>query len=37
MKRAQRIRLGIFILIGSILLLILVGFFTARRLLEQKD
>ncbi len=37
MKRAQRIRLGIFILIGSILLLILVGFFTARRLFEQKD
>ena len=37
MKRAQRIRLGIFILIGSILLLILVGFFTARSLFETKD
>lgn len=37
MKRAQRIRLGIFILISSLLLLILVGFFTARRLFEQKD
>jgi phospholipid/cholesterol/gamma-HCH transport system substrate-binding protein len=37
MKRAQRIRLGIFILVSSLLLLILIGFFTARRLFEQKD
>jgi ABC-type transporter Mla subunit MlaD len=37
MKRAQRIRLGIFILISLTLLLVLVGFFTARRLFEQKD
>lgn len=37
MKRAQRIRLGIFILVSSLLLLVLIGFFTARRLFEQKD
>jgi phospholipid/cholesterol/gamma-HCH transport system substrate-binding protein len=35
--KAQRIRLGIFILIGSVVLLILVGFFTARRLFEKSD
>jgi phospholipid/cholesterol/gamma-HCH transport system substrate-binding protein len=34
---AQRIRLGIFILFSSALLLIIIGFFTARRLFEQKD
>jgi phospholipid/cholesterol/gamma-HCH transport system substrate-binding protein len=35
--RAQKIRLGIFIMISSVLLLILVGFFTARRLFERTD
>jgi phospholipid/cholesterol/gamma-HCH transport system substrate-binding protein len=36
-KRAQKIRLGIFIMIGSILLLIVIGFFTTRRLFEKTD
>jgi phospholipid/cholesterol/gamma-HCH transport system substrate-binding protein len=35
--RAQKIRLGIFIMISSVLLLMLVGFFTARRLFERTD
>jgi phospholipid/cholesterol/gamma-HCH transport system substrate-binding protein len=35
--RSQRIRLGIFILISTGLLLILIGFFTARRLFEKTD
>ncbi len=35
--RAQKIRLGIFIMISSVLLLILIGFFTARRLFEKTD
>ena len=37
MKKAQRIRLGIFIMISLLLLLILVGFFTARKLFERRD
>lgn len=37
MKKAQRIRLGIFIMISLLLLLILVGFFTARKLFEKRD
>jgi phospholipid/cholesterol/gamma-HCH transport system substrate-binding protein len=36
-RRAQKIRLGIFVMISSVLLLILVGFFTARRLFEKTD
>lgn len=35
--RAQKIRLGIFVMISSLLLLILIGFFTARRLFEKTD
>ncbi|MFN2395709.1 MAG: MlaD family protein [Bacteroidales bacterium] len=35
--KAQKIRLGIFIMISSVLLLLLVGFFTARRLFERTD
>ncbi len=35
--KAQKIRLGIFIMISSVLLLMLVGFFTARRLFERTD
>jgi phospholipid/cholesterol/gamma-HCH transport system substrate-binding protein len=35
--RAQKIRLGIFIMFSSILLLLLIGFFTARRLFEKTD
>jgi phospholipid/cholesterol/gamma-HCH transport system substrate-binding protein len=35
--KAQRVRLGIFILFSSVLLLVIIGFFTARRLFEQKD
>lgn len=35
--RAQKIRLGIFIMISSGLLLLLVGYFTARRLFEKTD
>lgn len=37
MKRAQRIRLGIFIMISMALLLIMFGFFTARKLFEKRD
>ncbi len=37
MKKAQRIRLGIFIMVSLLLLLILVGFFTARKLFERRD
>lgn len=37
MKKAQKIRLGIFIMFGSALLLILIGFFTARKLFEKTD
>ncbi len=37
MKKAQRIRLGIFIFISSVLLLILIGFFTAQRLFDKTD
>lgn len=36
-SRAQKIRLGIFVMISSVLLLLLVGFFTARRLFEKTD
>ncbi len=35
--RAQRVRLGIFIVISSLLLLIIIGFFTARNMFEPKD
>lgn len=35
--RAQKVRLGIFIMVSSALLLILIGFFTARRLFEKTD
>jgi len=35
--RAQKIRLGVFIMISSALLLILIGFFTARSLFERTD
>jgi phospholipid/cholesterol/gamma-HCH transport system substrate-binding protein len=37
MKKAQRIRLGIFILVSLTLLLVLIGFFTARQIFEKKD
>ncbi len=37
MKRAQKIRLGIFILVGFGLLLLLIGYFAARSLLERKE
>ncbi len=37
MKRAQKIRLGIFITVSSGFLLILIGYFTAQRLFERKD
>ncbi len=37
MKKAQRIRLGIFIMISLAFLLIILGFFTARKLFEKKD
>ncbi|MFN3554764.1 MAG: MlaD family protein [Bacteroidales bacterium] len=36
-RRAQKIRLGIFIMVSSVILLLLVGFFTARRLFEKTD
>ena len=36
-QKAQRIRLGVFILISSVFLLLIFGWFTGRRLLEQKD
>jgi len=35
--RAQKVRLGIFIMFSSLILLLLVGFFTARRLFEKTD
>lgn len=35
--RAQKIRLGIFIMFSSLLLLILIGFFSAKRLFEKTD
>ncbi len=35
--RTQKVRLGIFIFVSSLLLLILIGFFTARRLFEKTD
>jgi phospholipid/cholesterol/gamma-HCH transport system substrate-binding protein len=35
--RAQKVRLGIFIMFSSVVLLLLVGFFTARRLFEKTD
>jgi phospholipid/cholesterol/gamma-HCH transport system substrate-binding protein len=34
---AQKIRLGIFILVGSVILLLMLGFFTARKVLEKTD
>jgi phospholipid/cholesterol/gamma-HCH transport system substrate-binding protein len=37
MKKAQRIRLGIFIMISLAFLLIILVFFTAQKLLEKKD
>ncbi len=37
MKRAQKIRLGIFLTVSAALLLILVGYFTARGLFERKE
>jgi phospholipid/cholesterol/gamma-HCH transport system substrate-binding protein len=36
-ERAQRIRLGVFILVSSALLLLIIGFFTARGIFEQRD
>ncbi len=37
MKRAQKIRLGIFLTVSAALLLILIGYFTARGLFERKE
>ncbi len=37
MKRAQKIRLGIFVIVSTGLLLILIGYFTARGLFERKE
>lgn len=37
MKKAQKIRLGIFILISSGLFILLIGYFTARSLFERKE
>ncbi len=37
MKRAQKIRLGIFITVSAALLLVLIGYFTARGLFERKE
>ncbi len=37
MKKAQKIRLGIFLFVGLVFLFILVGYFTARTLFERKD
>lgn len=37
MKRAQKIRLGIFLTVSAALLLILVGYFTTRGLFERKE
>ncbi len=36
-RKAQRIRLGLFIMISSAFLLLILGLFTARNLFEQKD
>jgi phospholipid/cholesterol/gamma-HCH transport system substrate-binding protein len=36
-KRAQKIRLGIFIMISSVFLLILIGYFTTKKLFEKTD
>ncbi|MFP4288771.1 MAG: MlaD family protein [Bacteroidales bacterium] len=36
-SKAKKVRLGIFILVSSVLLLILIGFFTAKRLFESTD
>lgn len=36
-KRSQKVRLGIFITVGFTILIILVGFFTARKLFEKSD
>ncbi len=35
--RAQKVRLGIFIMVSSLLVLIIIGFFTARRIFEKTD
>ncbi|MFP4467698.1 MAG: MlaD family protein [Bacteroidales bacterium] len=37
MKKAQKVRLGIFVLISSLLLLVLIGYFAARNLFEQQE
>ncbi len=37
MKRAQKIRLGIFITVSTVLLLILIGYFTTRGIFERKE
>lgn len=37
MKRAQKIRLGIFILVSSGLLFVLIGYFAARSIFERKE
>lgn len=37
LRKAQRVRLGIFIMISSVLLLLIFGLFTIRGLLEPKD
>ncbi len=37
MKRAQKIRLGIFILASSLLLIILIGYFAAQSIFERKE
>ncbi|MFO8021536.1 MAG: MlaD family protein [Perlabentimonas sp.] len=36
-SRAQKVRLGVFIMISALLLLTLIGYFTARRLFEKTD
>ncbi len=36
-KRSQKVRLGIFIIVGFSILIILVGFFTAQELFEKSD
>lgn len=36
-KRAQKIRLGLFVMIASVLLLVILGFFTAKQLFERTD
>jgi len=37
MKKAQKVRLGLFILISSVLLIILIGYFTARSMFERQE